>query len=249
MPVPDSLRLELRHYMIGQKMKALRLRRSMGLLQLGQRTGLSPALLSKIENGKLVPTVPTLLRVAMVFDVPLEHFFRNEHRHHILSITRRDEWEQQREKAAAPEQGCSLTSLDLGRGERKFQTYFAEFLPAADGGSTPHLHQGFEFIHVLTGSLRLIVGGDEMLLQCGDSIYFDSSLRHAYSSVSDEKCTGLMVLAHPEWNLSERRMERLEGVHAFRRRNAMNQQPPPEQPEILQKNVSPRAKNSVQDSV
>jgi transcriptional regulator with XRE-family HTH domain len=248
MPVPDFLRLELRHYMIGQKLKALRLRRSMGLLQLGQRTGLSPALLSKIETGKLVPTVPTLLRVAMVFDVPLEHFFRNEHRHRVISITRKDEWKCNRSKSLAPDHGCELTSLDLGPGERKFQTYYAEFPASPDGGARLHLHQGFEFIHVLTGSLRLIIGGDEMVLHCGDSIYFDSGLQHAYSRVSDEPCTALMVLARPDWNSSERRMDRLEAIRTIRRRNKTEPSSPPEQPEILQNNRQPQAKDSLQDS-
>src|SRR6476659_10526554 len=94
MPIPDSLKAQISEYLIGQKLKALRLRRSMGLMQLGQRTGLSPALLSKIENSKLVPTVPTLLRIAMVFEVTLDHFFQNEHRQRVIAITRRDEREQ-----------------------------------------------------------------------------------------------------------------------------------------------------------
>jgi transcriptional regulator with XRE-family HTH domain len=94
MPIPDHLRTELGRYSIGQKMRALRLRRSMGLMQLGERTGLSPALLSKLENSKLIPTVPTLLRIAMVFDVTLDHFFQNEHRQRVISITRREEREQ-----------------------------------------------------------------------------------------------------------------------------------------------------------
>ena len=48
--------------------------KKLGLAQLGEHTGLSPALLSKIERGNLFPTLPTLLRIAMVFGVGLEHF-------------------------------------------------------------------------------------------------------------------------------------------------------------------------------
>ncbi len=47
----------------------------MGLVELGKHTGLSPAMLSKLERGKLFRTLPTLMRIAMVFGVGLEHFF------------------------------------------------------------------------------------------------------------------------------------------------------------------------------
>ena len=51
----------LKPYAIGEKLRTLRLRKSMGLVQLGQHTGLSPAMLSKLERGRLFPTLPTLL--------------------------------------------------------------------------------------------------------------------------------------------------------------------------------------------
>jgi len=215
MPIPDSLRAELAQYLIGQKLRALRLRRSMGLTQLGQRTGLSPALLSKIENGKLVPTIPTLLRVATVFDVTLDHFFQNEHRRRIISITRK----QDRDKA--PEHrlegdGYALERLDVGLGERKFQPFLAEFGVNQPHDGRPHMHQGFEFIHVLSGTLELTIGSDKNVLETGDSIYFDSNLRHAYRSLGELPCVALMVLAYPERNVSERRMSNLGSVHAGR---------------------------------
>ena len=217
MPIPDYLRSELGRYLIGQKMRALRLRRSMGLMQLGERTGLSPALLSKIENSKLVPTVPTLLRIAMVFEVTLDHFFQNEHRQRVIAITRRDEREQSTIIQPGKDDFYHLTRLDLGSGERKFQPYLAEFLPVSDSGTKPHMHQGFEFIHVLTGTLQLLIGADENILNPGDSIYFDSNLRHAYRRLGGEKCTAFVVFAYPERNPAERRTDRLDGIHALRR--------------------------------
>ena len=71
-----TLSTALEGYAIGPNVRTLRLRRKLGLVQLGKHTGLSPALLSKIERGQLCPTLPTLLRIALVFGVGLEHFFR-----------------------------------------------------------------------------------------------------------------------------------------------------------------------------
>jgi len=65
----------LKDYAIGEKLRALRLKKKMGLVELGKHTGLSPALLSKIERCRLFPTLPTLLRIALVFGVGLEFFF------------------------------------------------------------------------------------------------------------------------------------------------------------------------------
>ena len=219
MPISDALRAELAQYLIGQKLRALRLRRSMGLTQLGQRTGLSPALLSKIENGKLVPTIPTLLRIATVFDVTLDHFFQNEHRRRIISITKKEDRERAPDRRFSADEGYDLTRLDLGAGDRKFHAFLAEFQPTADANGRAHMHQGFEFLHVVSGTLELTIGSDCNVLQAGDSIYFDSNLRHSYRSAEPEPCLAFMVLAYPERNLSERRMDNLGNLHGTRRQS------------------------------
>ena len=63
----ETLTAGLERYRIGAKVHALRLKKKLGLVQLGEHTGLSPAMLSKIERGQLFPTLPTLLRIALVF--------------------------------------------------------------------------------------------------------------------------------------------------------------------------------------
>ena len=81
----------LRPYGLGEKLRTLRLRKSMGLVELGKHTGLSAAMLSKLERGKLFPTLPTLLRIAMVFGVGLEHFFTDERKRHVVAVVRKKE--------------------------------------------------------------------------------------------------------------------------------------------------------------
>ena len=70
----DTITNGLKTYAIGSKLRRLRLRKSMGLVELSQHTGLSPALLSKLERDLMHPTLPTLLRIALVFSVGLEYF-------------------------------------------------------------------------------------------------------------------------------------------------------------------------------
>ena len=72
----ETITTGLKKYAIGSKLRRLRLRKSMGLLELSKHTGLSPALLSKLERDLMHPTLPTLLRIAMVFSVGLEYFLQ-----------------------------------------------------------------------------------------------------------------------------------------------------------------------------
>jgi transcriptional regulator with XRE-family HTH domain len=84
----DTITTGLKNYAIGSKLRHLRLRKSMGLVELGKHTGLSPALLSKLERDVMHPTLPTLLRIAMVFSVGLEYFFNPEPKP-VLEIVRK----------------------------------------------------------------------------------------------------------------------------------------------------------------
>ena len=63
---------------IGQKIRRLRLKRSMGLAELGKEVGLSASFLSQLENGRVIPTLRNLSCIALVFKKELSHFFGDE---------------------------------------------------------------------------------------------------------------------------------------------------------------------------
>ena len=74
----DSLAPGLESHEIGPKINTLRKSKGLSLVKLGEHTGMSAGLLSKIERGRLVPILSTLLRIAMVFGAGLDHFFSKE---------------------------------------------------------------------------------------------------------------------------------------------------------------------------
>ena len=76
--ISETLSVGLQKYQIGPKLRRLRLRKKLGLTELGRHTGVSAGMLSKIERGLLFPTLPTLLRIAIVFNTGLEHFFTKD---------------------------------------------------------------------------------------------------------------------------------------------------------------------------
>lgn len=183
----------LRSYAIGEKLRALRLRKKMGLVELGQHTKLSPALLSKIERGRLFPTLPTLLRIAMVFSVGIDFFFTDDRKRRVLAISRHKERLRFPEKAKANEASYSFESLDFGATERSLNAYFAEFHRVDPSKVHLHQHDGVEFLYVLSGKLGFRVGSDDFLLEGRDSIYFDSSVAHGYWNASSQKTTAIVV--------------------------------------------------------
>ncbi len=189
----DELASNLGSYGIGAKLRALRLKRKMGLVELGRHTGLSPALLSKIERSKLFPTLPTLLRVATVFSVGLEFFFVREQRKPAPAVTRRGERGRFPEHPDMAKPGYVFESLDFPAVSRKLNAYHAEFRPLAGDESRQHAHDGAEFIYVMNGRLLLGIDGAKIELGLGDSVYFDSSTPHSYRRLGDLKCTAVVV--------------------------------------------------------
>jgi transcriptional regulator with XRE-family HTH domain len=185
----------LNDYAIGAKIRQLRLKKKIALVDLGKHTGLSPALLSKIERSRLFPTLPTLLRIALVFGVGLEYFFAGSREKPLVAVTRKRQRVELPERAGAREVTYRFTSLDYPATERRFNCYYAEFLPLAAEKLQAHDHAGVEFIYVINGTLSVHLNGEEHVLQAGDAIYFDATAPHAYRRSGGRPCSAVVVTA------------------------------------------------------
>jgi quercetin dioxygenase-like cupin family protein/DNA-binding XRE family transcriptional regulator len=193
--VAPHLKEALDRYHVGDKLKHLRLRRKMGLVELSRHTGLSPALLSKLEHGRLYPTLPTLSRIALVFSVGLEHFFESEREKHVFALTRKKDRLRFPEAPELERTAFDFESLDFLANDRKFNAYLAEFHVVPPEKIRIHQHPGVEFIYVLKGKLNLRVGAEHELLETGDSLYFDSQLPHGYSRAGTKPCSAIVITA------------------------------------------------------
>ena len=188
-----TLREGLKAYAIGPKLRAIRLKKKMGLVELGRHTSLSPAMLSKIERGQVFPTLPTLLRIALVFSVGLDYFFTADREKPVVGIARRKERLRFPEKQGAREVAYEFESLDFPAVQRLLNSYFAEFFPVSPEKLRRHHHPGAEFVYVLAGTLALHIGDEEYVLEARDSIYFDSSAPHAYRRLGNKSCCAIVV--------------------------------------------------------
>jgi transcriptional regulator with XRE-family HTH domain len=188
----QTLTTGLEHYRIGPKIKALRRTKKLGLVQLGEHTGLSAAMLSKIERGQLFPTLPTLLRIALVFGVGLEHFFVDDRKRPSVSVIRKAERLRLPDRPGDQDPAYFFESLDFPVTDRKMEAFYAEFQGRQ---SEPHRHDGAELIYLLNGHLAVNIDGEETVLHEGDAMYFDSGAPHTYGRQGRSACSAMIVVA------------------------------------------------------
>jgi transcriptional regulator with XRE-family HTH domain len=190
----QTLQQGLKMYAIGPRVRSLRLKKKMGLVELGRHTGLSAAMLSKIERGRLFPTLPTLLRIALVFNVGLDVFFAGVRDKPVVGVVRRKERLRFPEKPGTQAIAYRFESLDFTAPERRLNAYYAEFLAAAHDPRRFHQHAGGEFIYTLRGTLSVRIGDEDHVLEAGDSMYFDATVPHGYARGRRGACHALIVV-------------------------------------------------------
>jgi transcriptional regulator with XRE-family HTH domain len=180
---------------IGDRIRRLRLKKSMGLVELGKLTGLSASFLSQLETGRVVPTLRNLARIAMVFSKDLSHFFESD-ASAIFRIHRL------KERVRLPQTGVEsptyyFESLGYMVPDRPMDPYFAEFIPLAEQAEpAPHLHPGFEFLYLLEGVLDLRHGEQQCTLEEGDAVYFEASTPHSYRCAGKKSAKAIIVTMH-----------------------------------------------------
>jgi transcriptional regulator with XRE-family HTH domain len=189
----STLREGLDAYAIGPKLRGLRLKKKMGLVELGKHTSLSPAMLSKIERGRLFPTLPTLLRIALVFGVGLDYFFVGAREKPVIGVVRRRERLRFPDRQGSREPAFHFESLDFAATEKRFHAFLADFPPTPADRLRPHQHPGGEFLYVLRGTLSIRIGEEEHVLEADDSIYFDSSVPHSYRRTGARACAAVVI--------------------------------------------------------
>lgn len=191
--INETITAGLRPYSIGEKIRGLRLKKGMGLVELGKHTGLSAALLSKLERGKLFPTLPTLLRIALVFSVGLDFFFTDERKRRIVAVVRAQDRVRFPERTGISDVSYFFECLDYPATERKLNAFLADFQEIPSEKNRAHHHPGVEFLYLFSGTLHMKIASEEYELEGGDSIYFDSAVQHSYRRVGDQPCQGVIV--------------------------------------------------------
>lgn len=194
---PSSAENFIAEKRIGERIKRLRLKKSMGLVELGRHTGLSASFLSQLETGRVVPTLRNLARVAMVFSKDLSYFFETEP-HTLFRVHKK------KERVRLPQTGVEdptyfFESLGYMVPDRQLDPYYAEFVPLKKTAEVrPHVHPGYEFLYVLEGELEIRHSDKVYALEPGDGVYFDASTPHAYRCLGKTPAMAIIVTMHQQ---------------------------------------------------
>jgi transcriptional regulator with XRE-family HTH domain len=194
----------LEPYSLGTKLRGLRTQKRLTLARLAAETGLSTALLSKLETDRMVPTLPTLATISRVYGVGLSYFFKEPSRH-SLSITRKAHFEGQERGTEqlritplnAAGGGAPLTNPAGGcvRTGPRLVTQMIE-LPGGGAAIASDCFQATSgLVYVLEGRLQLDSGGMHELLEAGDCAYVESDMALAWSAANKQRCRVLAVSA------------------------------------------------------
>lgn len=166
---------------IGDRVKLMRLNQKRTLQEIADACELSRSMISKIENNKTIPSVAALVKVAQALGTNISNLLENDvFLNAIMTPKQKAE-----DNLTLTDKGYSIYPYGSGYHEKKMQPFL--FI-ARKGEVTPHelSHDGEEFIYVISGQMKMKVGEVEYLLKTGDSLYFNSILKHGIMPVSSE---------------------------------------------------------------
>jgi transcriptional regulator with XRE-family HTH domain len=193
----QTIQRVLSSYELGRKLRQLRLRKKIALVDLGKHTGLSASMLSQLETGKMVPTLPTLARIAMVFDVGLEYFFDDRKRRKLFNVVRAADRLKFPERPDLSTPAYFFECLAFSAQGKGMQAYLAHFPPRDPKDVREHFHEGSEFMYIVEGSVCVQFQEEEHILEAGDSVYFDASESHGYRGLGADGCKALVIALPP----------------------------------------------------
>ena len=159
---------------VGPRLRALRRQRGSTLAQLSEETGISVSTLSRLESGQRRPTLELLLPLARSHQVPLD------------------------ELVGAPETGDprvhprpvvhhGITSLPLTRRPGGVQAFKQVYPPGWPGGEPEQkTHEGYDWVYVLSGRLRLLLAEHDLVLGPGEVAEFDTRTPHWFGNPGPE---------------------------------------------------------------
>jgi transcriptional regulator with XRE-family HTH domain len=185
----------VQEYNIGAKIRELRSAKKLTLQDVANETGFSTSLISQIENNNISPPIATLAKIANFFDVRIGHFFVEEEEDCPFEVLR------SHERTVMPRvisedgsrHGYFFESLSVRKKNKKMDPFLLTLNEQVTNTST-YSHNGEEFLFIMKGKAELLLEDQRILLEEGDSVYFDANLKHRLLSVSAE-CNEVKVLA------------------------------------------------------
>ena len=168
---------------VGGRLKRIRTQRRMTLTGVAAATGISKSTLSRLETGQRRPTLELLLALSHAYRVPLDDL------------------------VAAPAEGDPRIRLKPGRVKGRTVIPLTQqpdgmqawkiVIPTSKVTPEPRSHDGYEWIYVLSGRMRFVLGDDDWVLGPGEVASFDTTVPHWFGSTGEAPAEILSIFGRP----------------------------------------------------
>jgi transcriptional regulator with XRE-family HTH domain len=180
---------------IGLKVFSHRKRMGLSLQQLGERSDVSAAAIHKIEQGGMVPTITTLLKLATALGRPVSYFVEEETGQDDVAVfTPPDETR----PVYTSHEGIDLNSISGPYGRFLLAGARATVLPGATSGRKPMQHPGEELVHVISGALEFTVSGQPFKVVPGSTLHFQGDQPHTWQNSGLDEAYAIWMALRPQ---------------------------------------------------
>jgi transcriptional regulator with XRE-family HTH domain len=169
--------------LVAPRLRKVREQRGVTLTEVAERTGISKSTLSRLENGRRKPSLELLLPLAQTYRVPLDDL-----------VGAPDVGDPR--IRLKPRRVHGRTVLPLTRHPGGVQAWKI-VIPAKQSKPEPRSHDGFEWLYVLSGRMRLVLGQQDLVLEAGEAADFDTQLPHWFGSTGDAPAEVLSIFGRP----------------------------------------------------
>jgi quercetin dioxygenase-like cupin family protein len=172
---------------LGARIKKARTEKKVSLDNLANDTGFSIDYLKRIEAGKEIPSVGCLLQIARSLEIDSALFLKEQEStlsRRIRAYTKRTE-------------NYAYTTLTPGAENKHLKAFKVTVDPLKEHSGVGYQHEGEEFVYVLAGTVEVAVGDHVNRLAAGDSLHFNSGIRHQMRNVGEDSVEMVVVIYQP----------------------------------------------------
>jgi transcriptional regulator with XRE-family HTH domain len=163
---------------IGSKLKDIRKEQKLNLSELSEKSGISIAMISKIENGRVFPTLPSLLQIFNTLDIDLNTFFNDFYNHDAFPgyiFKKRKEYKHIDKEEDS--KGFNYETI-LSHSIKKSSMEISLLTLNEDAQRKKVTTDGFEYIYLIKGSVIYELEDEKFQMEEGDSLFFDGRMDH-----------------------------------------------------------------------
>jgi quercetin dioxygenase-like cupin family protein len=172
---------------VGKTIKKARTSKKFTLDHVANETGFSIDYLKEVESGKAIPPVGALLQIARALEIDSGSLLKEPEsrlQSRIKAHTKRTD-------------NYAYTTLTPGAENKHLKAFRVNIEAQQDHKGVDYHHEGEEFVYVLSGKIEVVVGEHINTLEQGESLHFNSGIRHKLRSVSDETAELVVVIFTP----------------------------------------------------